>query len=76
MALNQRRNRTKDICDSEREGEIEGDRTIFSHIQLVVSLIEGYQVVVEIIKRLVVKLLRQHRIDFGGNLLYPYRVPP
>jgi len=76
MALNQRRNRTKDICDSEREGEIEEDRTIFSHIQLVVSLIEGYQVVLETIKSLVMELLRQHRIDLGKNLLYPYRVPP
>jgi hypothetical protein len=43
---------------------------------MVVSLIEGYQVLLETIKSLVGKLLRQHRIDLGKNLLYPCREPP
>jgi hypothetical protein len=78
--LNQRRNRTEHIPASASDGaagvEIEAERAIFSHIQLVVGLIEGYRVVLESIKRLVVKLLRQHRIDLGKDLLYPCRVPP
>jgi hypothetical protein len=80
IALNQRRNRTEHIPASASDGaagvEIEAERAIFSHIQLVVGLIEGYRVVLESIKRLVVKLLRQHRIDLGKDLLYPCRVPP
>jgi hypothetical protein len=54
----------------------EAEQGIFSHIQMVVSLIEGYQVLLETIKSLVGKLLRQHRIDLGKNLLYPCREPP
>lgn len=80
IALNQRRNRTKDIPASTSDGaagiQIEADEAILSHLQVVVSLIEGYQVLLEIIKTLVAKLLRQHRIDLRKNLLYPCRVPP
>ena len=56
--------------------KIEADQAIFSHIQVAISLIEGYQVLLETIKTLVAKLLRQHRIDLRKNLLYPCRVPP
>jgi hypothetical protein len=80
VELNQRRNRIKDIAASRSDGaagmKIEADQAIFSHIQVVISLIEGYQVLLETIKTLVAKLLRQHRIDLRKNLLYPCRVPP
>jgi hypothetical protein len=77
--LNKQRNQ-KEICAwttySSVGSKVEADRTIFSHIQVVISLIEGYQVVLEIIKTVVAKLLRQHRIDLKKKLLYPCRVPP
>jgi len=80
IALNQRRNRIEDIpaSTSDRAAGIktEADEAILSHIQVVVSLIEGYQVLLETIKAVVAKLLRQHRIDLRKNLLYPCRVPP
>ncbi len=80
IALNQRRNRTEHISASASDGaigiEIKADQAILSHIQVVVSLIEGYRVVLEIIKTVVAKFLRQHRIDLSKNLLYPCRVPP
>ena len=80
IALNQRRNRIEDIpaSTSDRTAgiKIEADGAILSHIQVVISLIEGYQVVLETIKTVVAKLLRQHRIDLRKNLLYPCRVPP
>lgn len=80
IALNQRRNRIKDSPASTSDRalgiKIEADQAVFSHIQVVISLIEGYQVSLEIIKTLVAKLLRQHRIDLRKNLLYPCRVPP
>jgi hypothetical protein len=80
IALNQRRNRIKDIPASTSDRvlgiKIEADQAVFSHIQVVISLIEDYQVPLEIIKTLVAKLLRQHRIDLRKNLLYPCRVPP
>ena len=56
--------------------KIEGDQAMLWHIQLVVSLIEGRQVVLQTIKRMIAKLLRQHRIDLRKNLLYPCRMPP
>ena len=80
IALNQRRNRIKDIAASTSDRaagiNIEADQAILLHIQVVISLIEGYQVVLETIKTVVAKLLRQHRIDVRNNLLYPCRVPP
>ena len=80
VELNQRRNRIKDMAASRSDGaagkKIEADQAIFSHIQVAISLIEGYQVLLETIKTLVAKLLRQHRIDLRKNLLYPCRVPP
>jgi hypothetical protein len=80
IALNQRRNRIQEIPDSTIDSFVgskgDADRTILSHIQMVVSLIEGYQVALETIKTLVAKLLRQHRMDLSKNLLYPCRVPP
>lgn len=80
IALNQRRNRIEDIRASTSDGaagiKIEADEAIFSHIQVVISLIEGWQVDLETIKSLVAKLLRQHRIDLRKNLLYLCRVPP
>ena len=80
IALNQRRNRIEDIPASTSDRtlgiKIEADQAVFSHIQVVISLIEGYQVVLETIKTVVAKLLRQHRIDLRKNLLYPCRVPP
>jgi hypothetical protein len=80
IALNQRRNRIKDIpastSDRAFDIKIEADQAVFSHIQVVISLIEGYPVSLEIIKSLVGKLLRQQRIDLTKNLLYPCRVPP
>jgi hypothetical protein len=56
--------------------KIEADQAILWHIQVVVSLIEGRQVVLQTINRMIGKLLRQHRIDLRKNLLYPCRVPP
>jgi hypothetical protein len=80
IELNQRRNRIEDICGSTSDRivgiGIEADQRILLHIQVVVSLIEGYRVVLKIIKTVVAKLLRQHRIDLSKNLLYPCRVPP
>ena len=80
IALNQRRNRIKDIPASTSDRavgiKIEGDQAILSHIQVVVSLIEGHQVLFKTIKTVVAKLLRQPRIDLKKNLLYPCRVPP
>jgi hypothetical protein len=80
IALNQRRNQIKDIPASIGDRalgiKIEADQAVFSHIQVVISLIEGYQVSLEIIKSLVAKLLRQQRIDLRKNLLYACRVPP
>ena len=80
IALNQRRNRTKDIAASTSDRAVgvksEADEAIFLHLQLVISLIEGCQVLLEIIEALVAKLLRQHRIDLRKNLLYPCRMPP
>jgi hypothetical protein len=52
------------------------NQTMLSHIQVVVSLIEGHQVDLGIIKVLVAKLLRQHSIDLRKDLLYACRVPP
>ena len=80
IALNQGRNRIEDIpasTSNRADGiKIEADQAMLSHIQVVVSLIEGHRVVLETIKILVAKLLRQHRIDLKKNLLYPCRVPP
>lgn len=80
IALNQGRNRIKENSASTGDRaagiKIEADQAILSHIQVVVSLIEGHRVVLETIKILVAKLLRQHRIDLRKNLLYPCRVPP
>jgi len=80
IALNQRRNRIEDIRASTSDGaagiKIEADEAIFSHIQVVISLIEGWQVDLETIKSLVAKLLRQQRIDLRKNLLYLCPVPP
>jgi hypothetical protein len=80
IALNQRRNRIKDIpastSDRAFDIKIEADQAVFSHIQVVISLIEGYQVSLEIIKSVVAKLLRQQRIDLRKKLLYACRVPP
>ena len=79
--LNQRRNQVKDIAasstDSSVGNSVEGEgRIVLSHIQLVISLIEGYWLDLKTIKALVAKILRQHRIDFKKNLFYQYQVPP
>jgi hypothetical protein len=78
IELNQRRNQEKDSRSSTEHigSKVEPDPTILSHIQMVVSLIEGCRVDLETIKSLVAKLLRQHRIDLRKNLLYSCRVPP
>ena len=80
IALNQRRNQVKDIPASTSNRVVsiktEVDRAILSHVQMVISLIEGYQVLLEIIKTLVTKLLRQHLMDRKKNLFYPCQVPP
>jgi hypothetical protein len=78
--LNQRRNGVRELpastSDKAVDMKIEADQAILSHIQVVISLIEGYQVPLEIIEGLVAKLLRQHRIDLSKKLLYRCRVPP
>jgi hypothetical protein len=79
--LNQRRNQVKDIGASTTDrsvgNNVEGEgRVLLSHIQLVISLIEGYWMDLKTIKALVAKILRQHRIDFKKNLFYQYQVPP
>ena len=79
--LNKRRNQLKDIGASSTNScvgnsvEDEG-MIVLSHIQLVISLIEGFWVDLKTIKALVAKILRQHRIDFKKNLFYQYQVPP
>ena len=79
--LNKRRNQVKDIAVSSTDSCVgncvEGEgRIVLSHIQLVISLFEGFWVDLKIIKALVAKILRQHRIDFKKNLFYQYQVPP
>ena len=79
--LNQRRNQVKDIPASTTDKSFgsrdERDRRILlSHIQVVISLIEGHWVVLKNIKTLVAKILRQHSIDLKKNLFYQYQVPP
>ncbi|MCP4570498.1 MAG: hypothetical protein GY841_23185 [FCB group bacterium] len=80
VKLNQRRNQIKDIPASTTDrsvgSKVEADRTILFHIQMVISLIEGYWVVLKNIKALVAKLLRQHSIDLEKNIFYQYQVPP
>jgi len=79
--LNQKRNQVKDIAASRSDrsvgSKLEADRGILlSHIQVVISLIEGHWVDLKNIQVLVAKILRQHRIDLKKNLFYPYHVPP
>ncbi len=79
--LNKRRNQVKDIGASNTNScvgnRVEDEGTIvLSHIQLVISLIEGFWVDVQTIKALVANILRQHCIDFKKNLFYQYQVPP
>ena len=79
--LNKKRNQVKDIAaltpDRSVGNKVEVDRRILvSHIQVVISLIEGHWVVLKNIKALVAKILRQHSIDLKKNLFYPYHVPP
>jgi hypothetical protein len=79
--LNKRRNQAKDIpaltIDRSVGSKLEADRRILlSHIQVLISLIEGYWVDLKTIKALVAKILRQHCIDFKKNLFYQYQVPP
>lgn len=79
--LNKRRNQVKDIVVSTTDrpvgSKLEADRRILlSHIQVVISLIEGHWVVLKSIEALVAKLLRQHRIDLKENVFYQYQVPP
>jgi hypothetical protein len=79
--LNKRRNQVKDIATSTTDrsdgNNVEGEgRILLSHIQLVISLIEGQRFDLKTIKALVAKILRQHRIDFKKNLFYQYQVPP
>ena len=80
VELNQQRNQIKDIPASTTDrsvgSKVEGDRTILSHIQVVIGLIEGHWVALETIKALVAKILRQHSIDLKKNLFYPCQVPP
>lgn len=79
--LNKRRNQVKDIGASSTNScvgnsvEDEG-MIVLSHIQLVISLIEGFWVDLKTIKALVANILRQHCIDFKKNLFYQYQVPP
>ena len=79
--LNKRRNQVKDIPASTTDrsvgNKVEADRRILlSHIQVVISLIEGHWVELKNIKALVAKILRQHSIDLKKNLFYQYQVPP
>ena len=79
--LNQRRNQVKEIAASSTDrsvsNNVEGNRrNLLAHIQLVISLIEGYWMDLKTITALVAKILRQHRIDFKKNLFYQYQVPP
>ena len=80
VELNQQRNQIKDIpastTDRSAGSKVERDRTILSHIQVVIGLIEGHWVALETIKALVAKILRQHSIDLKKNLFYPCQVPP
>jgi len=79
--LNKRRNQVKDIPASTTDrsvgNKVEADRRILlSHIQVVISLIEGHWVELKNIKALVAKILRQHSIDLKKNLFYQYQVAP
>ena len=79
--LNKRRNQLKDIAASTTDrsvgSKLEADRRILlSHIQVVISLIEGHWVDLKTIQALVAKILRQHRIDLKKNSFYHYQVPP
>ena len=80
IELNQRRNQRKDSPGSIGHGpvgsKVELDVKIFSHIQMVISLVEGYRVGLETTKAIVAKLLRQHSIDLKGNMFYPCHAPP
>ena len=80
VELNQQRNQIKDIPASTTDrsvgSEVEGDRPILSHIQVVIGLIKGHWVALENIKALVAKILRQQSIDLKKNLFYPCQVPP
>ena len=81
IELNKQRSLVKDNSASTTDrpvgSGVEHDRTILlSHIQVVISLIEGHWVVLKNIKALVVKILRQHSIDLKKNLFYQYQVPP
>ena len=75
IELNQRRNQEKDSRDSKGHGP-EPDQPILLHIGMVVSLIEGRRVVLETIRALVAKLLRQHSIDLRENMFYLCHAPP
>lgn len=78
IELNQRRNQEKDSRSSTEHigSKVEPDSTILSHIQMVVSLIEGCRVDLETIKAIVAKFLRQHSIDFKGKMFYPCLAAP
>ena len=75
IELNQRRNQEKDSRASKNYGP-DPDQPILLHIGMVVSLIEGRRVVLETIRALVAKLLRQHSIDLKENLFYLCHAPP
>ena len=75
IELNQRRNQEEDSRDSKGHGP-EPDQPILLHIGMVVSLIEGRRVVLETIRALVAKLLRQHSIDLKENMFYLCHAPP
>ena len=79
--LNKRRNQVKDIGTSSTNSRLgnsveDEGMIVLSHIQLVISLIEGFWVDLKTIKAVVANILRQHCIDFKKNSFYQYQVPP
>lgn len=78
-------NRGKEDCPPEiKQEDTTGDDcevdTVVNHIQMVASLIEGRNVLLDEIYRMLDKVLRQHSIDFPGKPLYGdlgfQKIPP
>jgi F420-0:gamma-glutamyl ligase len=60
---------------AEQEVEVVRDKVTLSHIQMVVSLIEGRLVSLDEILKMLSKIMRQHRIGKRRRFVYAFTYP-
>ncbi len=76
--LNRQRKMDTSVSESDEpaSNKSDVDHAVILHIQIVISLIEGYMVALDEINDLIVRILRQHPIDLRKKTLYQCQIPP